>query len=168
MKIIFLDLDGVVNSDVYTESELYKQATAGMSDAKIMLVAHHLHLDPDALALLNDLVARSGAEVVLSSTWRTKYSPEEVTEMLKGRGGNFTVTASTPRLERRTRDAQFYTRGQEIAAYLNNLKEKPETFVILDDRDDMEKLKNNLVLTDPKYGITISDVDKALKILGVK
>jgi|SRR5208282_981270 len=166
MKIIFLDIDNVLNSDKYTESELYKQATAGMSDAKIMLVAHHLHLDPDALALLNDLVARSGAEVVLSSTWRIKYSPEEVTEMLKGRGGNFTVTASTPRLERRM--SEYFTRGQEIAAYLNKLKEKPEAFVILDDRDDMEKLKNNLVLTDPKYGITISDVDKALKILGVK
>jgi len=163
-KLIFLDIDGVLNSDVYTESELYKQATAGMSDAKIMLVAHHLHLDPDALNLLNDLVARSGAEVVLSSTWRIKYSPEEVTEMLKGRGGNFVVTASTPNLQRRM--SEYFTRGQEIAAYLNSLKERPEAFVILDDRDDMEKLKNNLVLTNPKYGITISDVDKALKILG--
>ena len=165
MKIIFLDIDGVLNSDVYCESELYKQATVGMSDAKIMLVAHHLHLDPDALALLNDLVTRSGAVVVMSSTWRIKYSPEEVTEMMKGRGSNFTVTASTPNLQRRM--SEYFSRGHEISAYLNSLKEKPESFVILDDRDDMGNLKNNLVLTNPKYGITISDVDKALKILGV-
>jgi hypothetical protein len=166
MKIIFLDIDNVLNSDVYTESEMYKQATAGMSDAKIMLVAHHLHLDPDALKLINDLVNRSGAEVVLSSTWRTKYSPAEVTKMMQGRGATFTVTASTPDLTR-GRMSRYVSRGAEISAYLRGYDVKPE-YVILDDRYDMDHHKEHLVQTEMKYGLTKEHVEKALEILKVE
>lgn len=164
-KFIFIDIDGCLNSDKYTESELYKQATIGMSDAKIMLVAHHLHLDPNALELINGLVIRSNAKVILSSTWRFKYSPSEVTEMMKGRGAIFTIADSTPKYP--SFNSHFTSRGEEITAYLDSLKKEAESFVIIDDRNDMGNLKNNLVLTDPKYGITLSDVDKALKILNV-
>lgn len=89
MKYIFLDIDGVLNSTKYVTSDYYKTATAGMSDAEVMLIAHHLHLDPNALALVNDLVKRSGAKVILSSIWRGKYSCAEMTEMMKGRGSLF-------------------------------------------------------------------------------
>ncbi len=166
MKLIFLDLDGVVNSDVYNSSELYKQATAGKSDALIMLIEHNSHLDPDAIKLVNELVDRSGAKVVLSSSWRFKYSPEEATEILKSRGATFTIIANTPKYT--SEESNFKSRGEEIASYLSSLKYQPESFVILDDRSDVGNLKNNLVLTDAKYGITVLDVEKGLKILGTK
>ena len=163
MKIIFLDIDGVLNSDAYCASDLYKEATAGMSDAEVMLIAHHLHLDPDAIKLMNDLVDRSGAEVVLSSTWRTKYSPNEMTDMLKGRGATFKITDSTPVLFGKL--SERIPRGKEIGEYLKKLSAQPESFVILDDYEDMLKLKTNLVRTDSRYGLTIANVNKALKIL---
>lgn len=163
MKIIFLDIDGVLNSRTYGDSEFYLISTAGMSDAEIMLIAHHTHLDPLAIKTLNDLVKRSGAEVVLSSTWRGKYTPEEMTAMLKDRGGDFDIKASTPKLFGKI--SPRIPRGKEIAAYLSKLEVQPESFVILDDHDDMLHLKPFLVQTTMEHGLTVEDVEKALKIL---
>lgn len=163
MKIIFLDIDGVLNSGAYVTSDYYKEATAGMSDAEIMLIAHHLHLDPLAIEILNDLVKRSGAEVVLSSTWRAKYSVDEMNEMMKGRGANFKISAATPILFGKL--SARIPRGKEINHYLKLLETQPEAFVIIDDHDDMLNLKSNLIQTNVKFGLTKDDVEKALKIL---
>lgn len=166
MKIIFLDIDGVFNSADYGNSEFYLISTAGLSDAEIMLTHHHHHLDPLAIKLFNDLVKRSGAEVVLSSTWRAKYSPEEMTAMLKSRGADFEIKEATPILFGKM--SERIPRGKEIAAYLRGLKELPESFVILDDHDDMLQLKKFLVQTSMKHGLTQDDVEKALKILNLE
>ncbi len=133
-----------------------------------MLVAHYLHLDPDALKLVNDLVDRSGAEVVLSSTWRTKYSPAEVTKMMQDRGATFTIKNSTPRQP--SFSSHFVSRGQEIRAYLDYIKAQgiDPDYVILDDRYDMDNLNNHLVQTTMKYGLTKEHIEKALDILKVK
>lgn len=163
MKIIFLDIDGVLNSADYGNSEFYLISTAGLSDAEIMLTHHHHHLDPKAIQILNDLVKRSGAEVVLSSTWRGRYTPEEMTVMLKDRGAEFEIKASTPKLFGKI--SERIPRGKEIAAYLRGLEETVESFVILDDHDDMLQLKKFLVHTTMKHGLTQDDVEKALKIL---
>jgi histidinol phosphatase-like enzyme len=164
MKIIFHDIDGVLNSEDYGRSEFYLISTAGLSDAQIMLQFHHHHLDPKAIVILNDLVKRSGAEVVLSSTWRGRYSPEEMTTMLKDRGGEIKITAATPVLHGKINSSRI-PRGHEIAAYLRALPKQPESFVILDDHDDMAQLKPFLVLTNMEHGLTTDDVEKALKIL---
>lgn len=163
MKIIFLDIDGVFNSEDYGNSEFYLISTAGLSDAEIMLTHHHHHLDPLAIKTFNDLVKRSGAEVVLSSTWRGRYSPEVMTQMLKERGAEFEIKASTPKLFGKM--SERIPRGKEIAAYLRGLEVQPESFVILDDHDDMLQLKKYLVQTSMKHGLTTDDVEKALKIL---
>lgn len=162
-KYIFLDIDGVFNSSDYGRSEAYLMETAGMSDAEIMLIAHHTHLDPLAIGIFNDLVKRSGAEVVLSSTWRGKYSPEEMTKMLKDRGGDFEIKTATPILFGKM--SERIPRGKEIAAYLKGLSEQPEAFVIIDDHDDMLHLKPFLIKTSMKTGFTKEDVERALKIL---
>jgi len=163
MKYIFLDIDGVFNSSDYSRSIEYLTETAGMSDAQIMLIAHHTHLDPKAIKVFDDLVERSGATVILSSTWRWKYSVDEMNEMLKGRGAKFTIAAATPILFGKI--SSRIPRGKEIAEFIKVLPEVPESFVIIDDHDDMLHLKTNLVQTDPKHGITPDDVEKALKVL---
>jgi hypothetical protein len=163
MKYIFLDIDGVFNSSDYGESEFYLLSTAGLTDAEIMLTHHHHHLDPLAIKLFNDLVKRSGAEVVLSSTWRARYSPAEMTAMLKDRGAEFEIKEATPVLFGKL--SGRIPRGKEIAHYLRLLEKQPESFVILDDHDDMLQLKPFLVQTSMKHGLTQDDVEKALKIL---
>lgn len=164
MKYIFLDIDGVLNSSEYVMSMPYLLETAGMSDAEVMLIAHHTHLDPLAIKILNDLVKRSGAEVILSSTWRGKYSPAEMTKMLKDRGGEFEIKDSTPILFGKINSNRL-PRGKEIVAFLQRLEVQPESLVILDDHDDMLHLKPLLVQTNIKVGLTTDDVEKALEIL---
>lgn len=163
-KIIFLDIDGVLNSRVYTKSEAFLKETEGVSDAELMLIRHDLHIDPLAVALLDELIEKSGADVVLSSTWRQKYSPEAITELMATRGFKHKVVDKTPALFGKFSSSRI-PRGKEINAYLRSLPEWPEAFVILDDNDDMLNLKDHLVLTSKRTGITSADVDRALKIL---
>jgi hypothetical protein len=55
-------------------------------------------------------------------------------------------------------------RGREIQAYLNNAA-GVESFVIIDDDDDMEHLKPHLILTPFEIGLTEADADRAIAML---
>jgi len=54
MNVIFLDIDGVLNSDATPNPRKFPYI-----------------VDPGLLAIFKDLVSRTGATVVLSSSWRT-------------------------------------------------------------------------------------------------
>lgn len=162
-KIIFLDIDGVLNSNRYFESEEYIAASGNLSDAQVMLIKHELHLDPEAIKLINELVDTSGAEVVISSTWKIKYDVDELNKMLGDRGATFKAVGRTPQVQHRF--SEHVPRGKEIQAYLDSLTEKPDTFVIIDDRDDMNQLFKYLVKTGWQNGFMRHHLDKALKIL---
>lgn len=54
MNVIFLDIDGVLNSDATPNPRKFPYI-----------------VDADLLAMFKDLVSRTGATVVLSSSWRT-------------------------------------------------------------------------------------------------
>lgn len=55
-KIIFLDIDGVLNSIDYFEQTKYCKG--------------YTEIDPEKVKLLKEIVDRTDAEIVLSSTWR--------------------------------------------------------------------------------------------------
>lgn len=57
MKIIFLDIDGVLNSLDWSEKQKYCE--------------RYSEINPEKVKLLKEIVERTGAEIVLSSTWRT-------------------------------------------------------------------------------------------------
>ena len=76
MKVIFLDVDGVLNSEQFweeqTQSFRYTAAlNEGKTDDEISVVAYFA---PDAVAWVNYIVAMTNAEVVVSSTWRSDYN----------------------------------------------------------------------------------------------
>lgn len=158
MKLIFLDIDGVLNSSTYFFSKEYLDETEHMSDAELMLLEHPSNLDPTALKLINHIVNESGAQVVMSSSWRMKYSIEEWTEMMQKRGATFKISGRTPKFS-------DTTRGTEIMDFINSMRNRPDSIVIIDDHSDMDNLKKYLVLTNAKFGITMQDVEKALQIL---
>lgn len=166
MKLIFLDFDGVMNSERYFNNSVFLTETKGMDWDEIMLIAHHTHLDRDAIQLINQLVDRSGASVVVSSTWRQHYSIDELNQMLKDRGATFTIIAATPvhRSHYIGWGMSNVIRGKEIQEYLDETVQ-PVQFVILDDINNMAHLSDHLVLTDEDVGITQEDIEKALKIL---
>ena len=58
-------------------------------------------------------------------------------------------------------------RGEEIQAWLDGAGTEVESFVILDDHDDMAHLADRLVRTDSAVGITGEDAGRALGMLQV-
>lgn len=163
MKVIFLDFDGVINSDEYMESSSFKEETKDYPEPQLWLIEMHFHLDPKAIALINQLVKRTGAKVVASTTWRLLYTLEEMNNFLALRGAKFSLIDITPRLDAGLSIPIF--RGDEINAFLYHTPLSVDQFVIIDDRDDMTDIKVHLVRTNPLIGITQEDVEKAVKIL---
>jgi hypothetical protein len=160
MKYIFLDLDGVCNSSVFFREYLREQDM----DTEILVCSHPLLIDPKVVKLLNNLVEKSGAQVIFSSTWRDRFPPDHITRIFKDSGATFSITGRTPDL---SEGGVKVPRGNEVEAFLYSLPEAPESFVILDDKDDSDflQLKNNLVLTNTNCGLTFADAERALQIL---
>lgn len=167
MKLVFLDFDGVLNSQKFMRSQFFKDSIAGLTDAELYLLKYEYMLDPEAIKLVNDLVARSGAQVVASTSHRTRYTIDEMNTMLKNRGATFEIEAKTPRGMPK-KFSLSVDRGDEIQEYLSLLEEVGEAvegFVILDDFNNMGDLSDHLVLTRDRVGLTSEDVENALKIL---
>ncbi len=134
-KILFLDFDDVLNTATTLErGELF---------------------DRPNVEVLNTVVDRTGAAIVVTSMWRIGASVEELEEMLVTAGvhARGRVVGATPCLE----DGP---RGEEISAWLQQATLPVAQFVILDDRSDMGALAERLVRTNPQYGLVGSQVDE--------
>lgn len=163
---IFLDIDGVLNDEVHIEKCYEMNGGYPMS-------MNHCPFDPKALTNLMNLVKRirkvGTPRIVLSSTWRLH---EIDTEIVNARIAEYGLSLfdKTPYIHS--------NRGLEIKSFLERMeKEHPVEeypdekfkFVILDDdKFDIENLySNNLVYVNRIYGLSVSDINKALKILDI-
>lgn len=162
VRLLFLDFDGVLNSDAYFTSPAFLAESRGRSDAAMMLLDHVAHLDPAKLALLNPLVETSGVEVVISSSWRLRYTLEELNAMLGERGALFRAVAVTPRVTEH--DPSRPLRAREILAHLRGLSEPPTAVVVLDD-DRLDGLVPGHVQVDGAVGLQAHHVASCAAIL---
>ena len=174
MKVLFLDIDGVLNSDNWFGYRLYciknnmYDRVLNFVDTNDENTEHKLTMiDDRAIANLNRIVEETGCKVVLSSSWRSSRESENVFTqyILKLKGFKYELYDVTPSLW----DKEFGTqRGEEIQSWVNKESEKNEieSYVILDDDSDMlpEQI-NNFIHVDTNIGLTYSDVCKAIKIL---
>ncbi len=155
MKILFLDFDGVLNSTAFfrTRGNRYEPET----------------LDEAAVRRVNAILARTGAKVVVSSTWREGYSIDGLRKILVHHGFAGELVGVTPVLsevEDGTSIRLHVARGQEIQTWLDAQQGSIDTFVILDDMDDMEHLTDRLVLTSFETGLEDEHVEAAVALLG--
>lgn len=139
MNVIFLDVDGVLNSYA-------RGGTMALSKTKIKK--------------LRDIVWCGNAKIVVSSSWR--LFPEaraKLVRYLKYKG--LTVYGWTLDM------GEPYSRGDEISMWLDTEGRDVEKYVILDDMDEtqFEEHIYNLVQTDSNEGLTDKDVLLALDIL---
>lgn len=155
-RVIFLDVDGVLNSHPFLHG--LEGTTWNDSD-------EHM-LDPVAVALLQELVDRTGADVVLSSSWRYDHTPAEMQAMLTAAGCQVAVVGATPTAleDINVPCGQTRQRGHEIATWL---EEHPgvDAFIILDDDADMAHLGHRLVQTTFAVGLTPEHVERAVRML---
>lgn len=156
MKVIFLDVDGVLN---------YRGCKARCKG--------FLGVEPEKVVLLKQIVDATDAKIVLSSTWRLGYNKDQ-----KGYHG------FRRHLEKRlneyglsvydvTEDISAYKRGAEIRLWLAQHGKEVKRWVVLDDEyfgDFTEhKIKSHLVQTDMYAdGLTERHVRKAIGILNRK
>lgn len=143
MKIIFCDVDGVLNC---------RQDFVGRKTRHVLC--------PDKIARLHEIIARTGADVVLSSTWR-KFPPS--VKFLKRNKVKFISMTSTT--VRGPHLGSYVERGREIDEWL---KWHPdvERFCILDDDSDMFPYQLPFfVQTDFKDGLQQEHVERVVEIL---
>lgn len=142
--ILFLDFDGVLNSARF----LRAQHAAGLRTLTTVE-----RIDPAAVAQLNRIVATIDPIVVVSSTWRERYSPRALSECLRIHGYIGRLYGATPVLPGQNR-------GAEIHAWMTRKGIAASEIVILDDTEDMEHLAHRLVLTTTEAGLLSGHVDQ--------
>ena len=135
LPIIFLDIDGVLNSHQW--HVLNPEVSRGGD-----------MLDDAAIRVLNHLIIQTDAEVVISSVWRGLYERKELLDLLRKHGFTGTIIGDTPHL---ARPAQ---RGDEIGQWLAGHAFDARRFVILDDDHDMGELLPHLILIDNREGLS--------------
>ena len=154
MKIIFLDFDGVLNSEAWWIQEKTRQQGYGQ-------VWGHHDLDKLAVIRLNSIIYNTGAKVVISSTWRKIHDLDELRAILKAVGFVGEVIDYTPStgytafqsLNGAIIDAPK-CRGAEIQCWLDHQEDPAvESFVILDDASDMAHLAPRLIQTKYASGL---------------
>ena len=174
MKVLFLDIDGVLNSENWFAYRIYcvknnmVNILMNFVDTDDRNIKHKLTtLDDRAIANLNRIVEETECKVVLSSSWRSSIESENIftQNLLKLKGFKYEFYDVTPRLW----FSDFsIRRGEEIKFWLDKESEKHEieSFVILDDDSDMlPEQMNNFIHVDGQVGLTDRDVLTAIEIL---
>ena len=150
MKVIFLDVDGVLNSSDFADK---------MREEENVNVFYEDMLDKRAIFRLKRIVDTTGALIVLSSSWRLiERSRMAVIDQLQSAAG-LQIEDVTPKIT-----ISGSCRGDEIMSWLI---EHPdiERIVILDDDSDMSCLSDFLVQTTFKSGLKKEHAMKAISIL---
>ena len=155
MKIIFLDIDGVLNSAAYLKrwrDETFRHEKGEKKGDRWIEM-----IDELAVPLLNKIIEVTGAKVVISSTWRILNSAEMIQTYLNKKGFVGEIIGCTPRLP-------FDDRGTEIERWLKT-HDPVESFVILDDGSDMGPVLDRLVHTTWATGLQQEHVERAIELL---
>jgi len=160
MSLLFLDIDGVLNSAAWLYASDRPEGMEFLGNEHLMVS------NPAAVARLNLILSKSGAEVVISSSWRHGFDPGRMQDILDRAGFSGKVIGATP-----TWMGNGNVRGDEIQAWLDDNGGRgkatenygwPDPFVILDDDADMAHLLPKLVHTTWAHGLLDEHVEAAL------
>ena len=162
-KIMFLDIDGVLNTKWwYTQMERNSPRDQ-----------YGYAFDPKAVANLKRIVEETGAGIVISSSWKS-FGFSELEEMWTDRGLPGKLIGVTPNsvsdellLEADIDSIElFHIRGEEIKEWLTKHGKHVSSYAIIDDMDNMlPEQQSHFVQTNPEVGITEEDAEKAIAII---
>ena len=181
MKVIFLDIDGVLNgSQNYIkmwkdQKDWLKFSKQHQKEAEEIGITMAFHMPIQfAIGWLNDLVEETGAKVVISSTWRGR-GVEYMQKVLDFEGVVCEVIGETINNHKQIYEDRvpLYSwhydrdvmRGEQIKHWLEQHPEV-EKYVILDDDSDMlYEQEDNFVHVSNEHGFSRLDFTKAKAIL---
>jgi len=154
MSLIFLDIDGVLNSTSFYKSR--RKGEYSPTD----------DIDPKAVNLLNELCKEASAEIVISSTWRKGHTLDELRYFFSFHGFTGNIISVTPV------GGAITCRGAEIKSWLYNsaptfdYSRDYNKYVIIDDDSDFLLYQaSHFIHVDTYYGITPNTVYRACRIL---
>lgn len=163
MKVIFLDIDGVLNTKEWQSKMPVDTPMDEFGYA----------FNPVAVANLAHIIEQTGAVIVISSSWKF-HGIAKLWEMwerrsLPGRiiGITSNVLSDEMLLKIDLEEIELgVCRGNEIKEWLTEHKQEVSNYVIIDDFDDLlAEQEGHIVLTDALIGITEWDAQKAIMIL---
>lgn len=141
MKVIFLDIDGVLNNARSNEESITFPC-----------------IDNVNLQHLKNIIDETNASIVLTSSWKEDYQEDDaVRHFLDDKLPICGIT-----------DDKILNRGKGILAYLSEHRDV-ESFVIIDDEAfDFEEcgLMDHWIKTSYGCGLTEMDAERAIRILG--
>ena len=170
MKVIFLDVDGVL---IHDES----------------LDGINLHIDEEKIKILKEIVEKTDSKIVLSSAWRKEYNRDlpgkrnryKVLENILNRNG-LQIYDRTPIIKEKSlpydHDEEYQvinlsydpktTRAAEVYSYLKS-NEEIESFLILDDENHEWEhfgLEHNWIQTNSHSGGLLKEhINQGVEIL---
>lgn len=174
MKVIFLDIDGVLNTSETFIRRKNKYFKTGIYD---------LEIDLFRVEYLKQIIDETDAKIVLSSSWRSyflKFDKEIIPATLKAVELCNIFNKYNIEIYDITSKDNNLTRGTQINMWLND--NAVDSFVILDDESShlqefigkelikTSKVKDGEILTnmDDCLGLSPEDVEKAISILNCK
>ena len=149
-KIIFLDFDGVLNTEHYQGLLQYQ--------GKPWLDEYGAFFDPKAVKQLKRIIDATDADIVVESSW--KYlGLDAMKELWKVWNLPGTIIDITPSL-------LGTNKGVEIASWLSKYAKQDIRYVIIDDEYViLDSQLPHFILTNPYEGITEEQANRAISML---
>ena len=149
-KIIFLDFDGVLNTEHYQGLLQYQ--------GKPWQDEYGAFFDPKAVKQLKRIIDATDADIVVESSW--KYlGLDAMKELWKVRNLPGTIIDITPSLLGKNK-------GVEIASWLSKYAKQDLRYVIIDDEYViLDSQLPHFILTNPYEGITEEQANRAISML---
>ena len=166
-KIIFLDFDGVLNTEHY-QGLLQYQGKSWQDE-------YGAFFDPKAVKQLKRIIDATGADIVIESSW--KYlgldAMKELWEIRNLPGRVIDITSSSvsdeylSNVDLDNLDASMlHCKGLEIASWLSKYETQDIRYVIIDDEYViLDSQLSHFILTNPYEGITEEQANKIISIL---
>mgnify|MGYP000331077415 FL=1 len=166
-KIIFLDFDGVLNTEHNQNMLLYK--------GKAWKDKHGAFFDLKAVAELNRIVEETKADIVIESSWkylgleamrqmwRDRNMPGNVIDVTpSSASNNWLLNANLDEMD----PAHTQWKGVEIASWIAENLHDEDRYVIIDDEYViLDSQLPHFILTNPYDGIIPELADRAIKLL---
>ncbi len=161
-NIVFLDIDGVLNSNFWLENNERELSNGTL-------------IDIEKVRLLSSLIKKTNAKIILHSGWRfwfdsnmkpLRIEAEKLVELLKSEG--LVLEGVTPDLtteEIRETKKFSLVKAAEILLWLSK-HDEVQNWIVIDDlylhNEIIDKMQ---IKTDPTTGLTEEDVKKAVGML---
>ena len=149
MKILFLDIDGVLNSS--RTAQAFKVFPHDFKDLE--------KFDKVAIALIKLLCEETESKIVLSSSWRHDFSSLQAANGLK-----LPILFSTPR-KCNVLENPHHLRGMEIKEWLSQHPEVTKYAIVDDSSDMLEEQRDFFVHVSTAYGLSYKNYCDLHRIL---